>query len=342
VRSCIVMRCECRLRGAEFFGERHCSCARPEAEGWRNVSRARAMPRAPGHNGCTLGRTDTANPVNIKDNIAILVVSCDRYSDLWEPFFSLFWRFWPDCPFRVYLLANTVPFSHAKVTSLLVGTDHSWSDNLLCGLGRLTEEYVVILIDDLLLIERVDTAAITEVLEDFARRGGDYLRMNPSPQPDRPLNHLMGYVSKGTIYRTATVSSVWSRQMLLGLLVSGETAWDFEIYGSLRSDAYDGFYSTHKALLPAVNAVIKGKWERGALAAVRSLGVNIYTANRPVMASLEWFWFRFCLLRTRLLLLLPPQIRRRIRALTVGRRCWPVQSQKHTSTLTDSVGRTGD
>jgi len=39
-------------------------------------------------------------------NCSILIPSCDKYSDLWRPFFTLFWRHWPDCPFPVYLGSN--------------------------------------------------------------------------------------------------------------------------------------------------------------------------------------------------------------------------------------------
>ena len=34
---------------------------------------------------------------------AILILSCDKFSDLWKPFFDLFWKYWPDCPYNVYL-----------------------------------------------------------------------------------------------------------------------------------------------------------------------------------------------------------------------------------------------
>ena len=30
------------------------------------------------------------------EKLAILVVSCDRYSDLWPAFIELFYRYWPD------------------------------------------------------------------------------------------------------------------------------------------------------------------------------------------------------------------------------------------------------
>ncbi len=42
---------------------------------------------------------------------AVLVVSCDNYSDVWSPFFELYSRFWPDCPFNTYLISNTKEYS---------------------------------------------------------------------------------------------------------------------------------------------------------------------------------------------------------------------------------------
>ena len=37
---------------------------------------------------------------------AILVASCDRYSDLWGPFFGVLAKRWPDCPLPIYLGMN--------------------------------------------------------------------------------------------------------------------------------------------------------------------------------------------------------------------------------------------
>ena len=41
-----------------------------------------------------------------RSDCSILVVSCDRYRDLWTPFFTLFQRYWPDCDMPVYLGTN--------------------------------------------------------------------------------------------------------------------------------------------------------------------------------------------------------------------------------------------
>ena len=40
------------------------------------------------------------------DKLAILVLSCDGYTDLWRPFFENFKKKWGDCPYDIYLLTN--------------------------------------------------------------------------------------------------------------------------------------------------------------------------------------------------------------------------------------------
>jgi hypothetical protein len=253
--------------------------------------------------------------VKLEAEIAVVVPSCDSYSDLWPPFFDLFARFWPDCPFPVYLISNRRGFSRAGVENLLVGDDVSWSDNLMRALSKVDAEYVLLLIDDLLLVKPVNTCELLNVLDEFVKSGGNYLRLNPKPKPDRFWSKRLGIVSKGTIYRTATVSSVWKRQTLLELLVSGETAWDFELLATVRSDVYDGFYATHVRYLSVVNAVIKGRWERSALSKLRRLSVQLKLGERPVMTLLEALCFQCCLLRSFGLSLFPARLRRRIKDL---------------------------
>jgi len=36
----------------------------------------------------------------------VLIASCDAYSDAWAPFFALMKKYWPDCPYPIYLISN--------------------------------------------------------------------------------------------------------------------------------------------------------------------------------------------------------------------------------------------
>ena len=58
------------------------------------------------------GRMEARRP---PEDPAILVVSFDAYQDLWPVFFQAFFKYWPDCPYRVYLGANTATYVHPRV-----------------------------------------------------------------------------------------------------------------------------------------------------------------------------------------------------------------------------------
>jgi len=254
------------------------------------------------------------------ERFAILVASCDRYSDMWEPFFTLFARFWPDCPYPVYLLSNTLGSPRPEIRTLRSGPDSAWSDCLGRGLEALWADYVFLWLDDLFLCRPVNSEELAERFDWLAGQGGHCLRLNGVPRPDRRLEPTFGVVSPGTLYRTSTVLSMWRKQTLLDLLVPGESAWQFEIAGSVRSDAYDGFYATYGPRLEVVNTVIKGKWDRSALARVRRLGVEPDLSRRPVMTRREQFALALGRLQTGGLNRLPARWRRRVREWALGAR----------------------
>lgn len=119
----------------------------------------------------------------MKEKFALLVVSCDNYSDLWQPFFHLFWRFWPDCPFSVHLLTNNLNPKIQQVKNLLVGDDISWSENLLNALKQLKEEYIFLFLDDLFLYDYVKTDEVLRLFYWIAESNANYVRMFPYPRP---------------------------------------------------------------------------------------------------------------------------------------------------------------
>jgi len=162
------------------------------------------------------------------------------------------------------------------------------------------------------LYDFVKTDKALKVFDWILQSKANYVRMNPSPGPDRKFNELVGIVSKGTIYRTSTVLSVWNRDVLFSLLKPGESAWDFEVYGTVRSDRHGGFYSTRETLFPVINAVIKSKWQRSAIRKMRSLGIDI-GKERDVMTPAEEMVFYLKRQRTRLLNLFPARYRRGIK-----------------------------
>lgn len=250
---------------------------------------------------------------SISGSVALLVPSCDRYSDLWRPFFELLRRFWPRCPLKTYLLSNTVGSNLPDVTDLLVGRDPSWSDSLGKALERLEEEYVFLFLEDLFLCRPVMEQSVLDVLGWAVQSGANYVRFNPSPKPDRSHHPLVGSISRGAIYRTSTVLSLWKKKVLFELLVPGESAWEFEVLGSFRSDRREGFYCTRQRYFPIINGVIKGKWLGRAVRRLEGLGVQVDLTKRPVMTVGDTARLYFQEMRSSVLRLFPARYQRQIK-----------------------------
>jgi hypothetical protein len=255
---------------------------------------------------------------NSNMDIAILVVSCDKYSDMWRPFFNLFKKNWADCPFRVYLITNHQTPNFPGVTTIPVGEDRSWSDSIITALPFIVENFVLMFIDDLFLVKTVDTPKLLNILRAMIEIDASYLRLNPTVKADKPCNQLFGIVSPGTIYRTSTVLSVWKKNVLQTLLKPGENAWEFEIIGTTRADANDGFYAAWRPYFAVFNGVIKGKWRRGALLTMDSQCHDIDFSHRDIMTWREEIVLRLQIKRGQILNLLPSAWRRSIKDRILG------------------------
>ncbi len=219
---------------------------------------------------------------------SVLVCSCDAYSDLWTPFFTLFWRNWPDCPYPVYLGANRSHYDDPRVQTLQAGSDESWSKSLRLFLNRIDTEYVLFLLEDFFLTQRVSTAEINRHLEALHAFSGTALRLFPNPPPDRRAN---GHDSIGSIhylapFRVSAQAGIWNRAALLNLLRDGENAWEFELNATARSRSNpDGFYCTLRPVLPYVHVVERGRWFPHAARRFREANIGCNFEARSIMPA---------------------------------------------------------
>jgi hypothetical protein len=192
---------------------------------------------------------------------AVLVLSCDRYRDLWQPFFKLFRRYWPDCDLPVYLGAESASFAG-------VCTLHSpvkgWSRSLEYYLQALDTRYVLLLLEDFFFDGAVRSADILQRLQELEALGGASLRLFPDPPPDY-FDAGLGVLHHNADYRVSLQASIWNREQLLSLVVPDESPWEFEWKGSVRSRAMAaGFYCVHEAAIHYRHVVERGEWFRAA------------------------------------------------------------------------------
>jgi hypothetical protein len=220
--------------------------------------------------------------------IAILVPSCDRFSDLWAPFFEFFWRNWPDCPFPVFLGSNALTFPDPRVHALTIGADLSWASGVRSMLERVGARNVIILLDDVFLVEKIDTAAILRLVETARANAVDCLRLTSSPPQNIlptipvPEHEEFGIVEPGTLYRITAGPAVWRVSTLMSYLIPGLSAWEFELLGTQISDSTaHTVWGPFEPFLVYCHAVVQGRYRPEAVEVSREAGVALDLAKRP-------------------------------------------------------------
>jgi hypothetical protein len=231
---------------------------------------------------------------------AILITSCDVFEDCWTPYAHGLHKYWPDCPFPVHLITNEKRFDDPVISSLQIRPDRGWAKNLRQALDSLDAEILLYTHEDFWLASPVDTAEILEFVEHIADGHADYIRLYPTPAPDRPFppDLRLGVLSDKASYRTALQAALWRKSVLQDLLRDEESCWQFELDGTPRSRVYtDRFLSVKPmhsvsgrtkpvGLNYVCTAINKGRWATEAVEYAQREGLAIDFSNRP----LETWW----------------------------------------------------
>ncbi|MDC4205851.1 MAG: hypothetical protein MPW17_05655 [Candidatus Manganitrophus sp.] len=242
-------------------------------------------------------------------DLAIVVASCDKYSDLWEPLFDLFFKHWPDCPFPVYLVANQKRFEHSKVTTLLSGEDRDWSSSIQQAVQGLPHRYFLFWIDDAFLVKKVDTQGLLRVLEDAIGRNFSFLRLRPNPKPAIWLNAYLGEIEENADYRVTLFATVWRSEVFHKILKSGESAWEFELEGTKRSCKMPRFLCTKKEAFAYIHGVERGIWIRPAALELERMGYRLDFLRRPIMGHRQNLMHSYRQLKSVVFHLIPSRYR---------------------------------
>jgi len=226
--------------------------------------------------------------INKIQKVGVLINSCDKYSDVWEIFFPLFFKYWPDCPWEIYLGSNTKTYIHPKVNPILVGRDISWADSTRKMLEQIPYEHILFLLDDYFIFSYVENLKVLRLYDSFCQLDANYLRLRNDPPLSNPVEgfpHLVEIVP-GEIYRTSLDVCFWKKSTFLAILKNGESPWKMEIYGSIRSNSFPAFFASKEWIIERRNGLEAGKWKRYNLALIKKEGLNI-PSGHPIMGKVE-------------------------------------------------------
>ena len=221
----------------------------------------------------------------MNNECTILVASCDKYADLLRPFIVLFRKYWPDCPFTLWLVTETDPKIEGFDRVLACGTGLNWAERERRALKEIVTPYVMMLCDDYYLSEPVNTGLILRRFEQMKRFNAANLRLIPNPKPtkanSKPFGEGLLEYRKNTAYCIATQSGFWELGFLRKLAEGKTSIWDFERYGSFEvGDETRPILVTPTKEFPFLDAVHKGCWETWGVKCLADNGIDYDFSKR--------------------------------------------------------------
>lgn len=240
-------------------------------------------------------------------NYSIVVLSCDKYRSLWPSFFARLSKYWTDTPAATYLMTNHLEPDIPNVTVLAIGEDVDWSSNFLNALSRIDTDYIYVLLEDVYVNKVVDKAYLDDVFKCITELSPNYVNTKALPAPRGPrFGTRIREVVKGSHYRASLCNAFWKKDVLLELIVPGETPWEFERRGSERSNTHDGFYGTTRNMLEFDHIIIGGKIARD-VATIQDVQNSEINRDFTIITRYRWFLHRFTAFRNKFFSLCIPQ-----------------------------------
>lgn len=242
----------------------------------------------------------------MSSDTAVLILSCDKYKDAWQPFFALFRKFWPGCEYTVYLGTNEASFEAENVKVIHSGKAADWSTDTRKILEQIPEQYVILLLEDYFLERPVDPKWLKECLDFTMKNGAAFMRIASFRADHTPMyaydpstfNPQFGITRLNAPFRLNLQAGIWNRNDFIELIKDGESPWQFEINGSVRSRTMNKPFlgiteSSKKDILVGpipylCTAITKGTWMREVVKLCQKENIPIDLSKRPLETRMQY------------------------------------------------------
>ena len=173
---------------------------------------------------------------------SIIFCTCDSYSDLWDGFFYLFKKYWPDFDGEIIFNTDKIEYTYNGLNIVNVkheeGANMSWSDMLNRALDLCKYEEILLILEDFYFLNRVKHKKVLDTVE-VMKKNNNIVSITYLNEPGayRKSDVLKGfdYRKHFSLYKMTAHMTLYKKAFLKKILRSNENAWQFEINGTVRS-----------------------------------------------------------------------------------------------------------
>lgn len=249
--------------------------------------------------------------ISDRQNVTVLLTSSDKYSDAWYPFFRCWDINCSSLNYPVVINSETKVYEtdNPNISTFLGGVGVPWSRRLKKCLKTITTEYVLLCLEDYFIQSPIDEKIFNtaiKTMEEDKKIGVIQFAIDIPCRYDKEtvINKYFSPVPtmktgrktyNGRIY---CVLSLYRTSYLKKLLVSSESPWEFELYGTLRSQFFkEKVYREREDHNRCFNYLIeprygygisRGKWLPKNMELFKKLNIDVDFHNLGILSGDEW------------------------------------------------------
>ena len=243
--------------------------------------------------------------MNNKDKISMLLLSCDGYSDLWDDFFNLKEKFWPDCEYKWYVVTESHDYSRKGVNVIKCGKELNWAARFRKAVQMVGTPYIGFYLEDYFINRPIDYERIAGLVDFMLGHKVDYLDLGnvfrhkiDAPNKRYYADNLV-IIDKHLRYGLDTGAAIWERNYILEKLGEGDySAWKFEkdrCDEASTTEGYNGLILADDRLsfnVSEIPVVIQGKFYPPVIKDFHKRGYDIDTSKRELMTLGQCFKYQ--------------------------------------------------
>lgn len=234
--------------------------------------------------------------------LSIYVSSYDGAFDLWKNFFNIFYHYWNDCVYPLYLVNNNLPFDYKSIKYvgkrpqvIHTGDEIDWFHRTIKSLKKINSEYILFLLEDYYLSKKQNNDDFEEIINFMRKNNAWYYQLSLN----REVSGEKIVPAQDNInYPISLQPAIWSRRKLIEVLenIKGSTPWDFEnyfkvLYENGTGAKIEGAYYDTRDILGYKNGVLRGKWIPSTIRFYKKNGIIIDLGKRSMLS--KWGELKF-------------------------------------------------
>ena len=240
----------------------------------------------------------------MNQEMSIVFIGFDGYSDVWDDCMNLFQHFWKNCPYPIFFVNNIKDVVYKNVKVLHAGSDAEWSKKVQLALDEIDTPYVCLLLEDFLIGSNIDSNLVQSTLSFIKENNIRYYKIvnNNRPVKNKDANYkgikYLHEVPGNDEYGVSLQAAIWKKDYLEELLgTENYNAWTFE-FNRVKEAAgktkkpLSGIVVDDRNILNIKHGIMQSMYLPFTVKYFKKLGINL-NIQRKIMSYPQYFryWF---------------------------------------------------